>query len=71
MTGTGDNCVRGVAARTRTGPNGCGKSTFLRLVMGREQPIKGTVDLGEHAIQPNYFEQNQVRSPYRVSTGEL
>lgn len=34
--------------------------------MGREQPIKGTVDLGEHAIQPNYFEQNQVRFPYRV-----
>lgn len=68
MSGASDNCVRGVAACT--GPNGCGKSTFLRLVMGREQPIKGTVDLGEHAIQPNYFEQNQVCFLYRVSTNE-
>ena len=43
------------------GPNGCGKSTLLRLVMGREKPIKGAVELGEYAIEPNYFEQNQVR----------
>ena len=49
------------------GPNGCGKSTLLRLVMGREKPIKGAVELGEYAIEPNYFEQNQVRSPCRVA----
>ncbi len=47
-------------ARRRAGPNGCGKSTLLRLVMGRETPIHGSVELGEHAILPNYFEQNQV-----------
>ena len=29
--------------------------------MGREKPIKGAVELGEYAIEPNYFEQNQVR----------
>ncbi len=49
-------------ARRRVGPNGCGKSTLLRLVMGRETPIHGSVELGEHAILPNYFEQNQVGS---------
>lgn len=43
------------------GPNGAGKSTLLRLVMGREQPIEGKVELGQHHIVPNYFEQNQVR----------
>ena len=46
---------------TRAGPNGAGKSTLLRLVMGREKPISGRVELGEHHIVPNYFEQNQVR----------
>ncbi|KAK9842531.1 hypothetical protein WJX81_004688 [Elliptochloris bilobata] len=44
------------------GPNGCGKSTLLRLVMGQEKPIKGAVEVGEHAIQPNYFEQNQAEA---------
>ena len=52
------------------GPNGCGKSTLLRLVMGREDPIKGAVELGEYAIEPNYFEQNQARSP-RARRGSM
>ena len=26
-----------------TGPNGCGKSTLLKIIMGIEQPVKGTV----------------------------
>ena len=43
------------------GPNGCGKSTLLRLIMGRERPIDGSVELGAHAVVPNYFEQNQAR----------
>jgi hypothetical protein len=29
--------------------------------MGREKPIAGRVELGPHHINPNYFEQNQVR----------
>mmetsp|Transcript_5166 Transcript_5166/g.11242 ORF Transcript_5166/g.11242 Transcript_5166/m.11242 type:complete len:696 (+) Transcript_5166:136-2223(+) len=44
------------------GPNGAGKSTLLRLAMGREQPNKGRVFLGEHNIVPNYFEQNQAEA---------
>eukprot|EP01018_Ginkgo_biloba_P037821 Gb_01083 [translate_table: standard] len=41
------------------GPNGCGKSTLLRLIMGYEKPTHGRVSLGEHNVNPNYFEQNQ------------
>lgn len=39
-----------------------GKSTLLRLLMGREKPQAGAIGLGEHNIAPNYFEQNQVRT---------
>merc|ERR1719171_563574 len=41
------------------GPNGVGKSTLLRLLTGREDPLKGTAKLGDHNIVPNYFVQNQ------------
>ncbi|KAG2431609.1 hypothetical protein HYH02_013302 [Chlamydomonas schloesseri] len=44
------------------GPNGAGKSTLLRLIMGREAPQQGAVRLGEHNIEPNYFEQNQAEA---------
>lgn len=41
------------------GPNGCGKTTLLSLIMGYEKPTEGQVQLGEHNVIPNYFEQNQ------------
>ncbi|MBS1953226.1 MAG: ABC-F family ATP-binding cassette domain-containing protein [Cyanobacteria bacterium SZAS-4] len=44
------------------GPNGCGKSTFLRLVAGRETPSDGFVTLGDHNIHMAYFEQNQAEA---------
>lgn len=46
------------------GPNGCGKSTLLKLIMGMETPDGGEVELGEHNVLPNYFEQNQVCYQY-------
>ncbi|XP_059308008.1 ABC transporter F family member 5 [Lycium ferocissimum] len=44
------------------GPNGCGKSTFLKLIMGLLKPTKGEIVLGEHNVLPNYFEQNQAEA---------
>jgi ATP-binding cassette subfamily F protein 3 len=44
------------------GPNGCGKSTLLRLIMGTEQPMEGSVQLGDHNVIPAYFEQNQAEA---------
>eukprot|EP00242_Pyramimonas_sp_CCMP2087_P017790 CAMPEP_0198213512 /NCGR_PEP_ID=MMETSP1445-20131203/28911_1 /TAXON_ID=36898 /ORGANISM="Pyramimonas sp., Strain CCMP2087" /LENGTH=718 /DNA_ID=CAMNT_0043888171 /DNA_START=76 /DNA_END=2232 /DNA_ORIENTATION=+ len=44
------------------GPNGCGKSTFLRLLLNNEKPNSGILELGEHNIVPIYFEQNQAEA---------
>ncbi|KAH7652622.1 Adenosinetriphosphatase protein [Dioscorea alata] len=44
------------------GPNGCGKSALLKLIMGLEKPRGGEVLLGEHNVLPNYFEQNQAEA---------
>lgn len=38
------------------GPNGCGKTTLLRIIMGREQANKGTTRFGAH-VKPGYYEQ--------------
>lgn len=46
---------------TRTPHLHAGKSTLLRLIMGREDPQAGQVNMGEHNIVPNYFEQVRVR----------
>ncbi|MEB3224917.1 MAG: ABC-F family ATP-binding cassette domain-containing protein [Synechococcus sp.] len=44
------------------GPNGCGKSTTLRMIMGMEPYEDGEVRMGKHNIIPGYFEQNQAEA---------
>ena len=44
------------------GANGTGKSTLLRLLAHREEPLDGEVLLGEHNIDLAYFEQNQAEA---------
>ncbi len=40
------------------GPNGCGKTTFLRILMNRLRADAGTVDYGVN-VRTGYFEQTQ------------
>lgn len=39
------------------GPNGCGKSTFLNLIIGDLKPDTGTIEWGE-TVRTGYFRQN-------------
>ncbi len=43
------------------GHNGCGKTTLLRILLGQEQPDKGTIEIGQ-TVKIGYFSQE---------TGEL
>ncbi len=42
------------------GPNGAGKSTLLNLIMGKTEPDKGKIVIGE-TIQFGYFEQQGIK----------
>lgn len=38
------------------GPNGCGKSTLMKLITGKEEPDQGTVEIGD-TVKIGYFAQ--------------
>ena len=38
------------------GPNGCGKSTLMKIITGKEEPDQGTVEIGD-TVKIGYFAQ--------------
>ena len=47
------------------GPNGVGKSTLLRTVVGHLEPVEGELEIGA-SIRPGYFAQHHVRDDFSV-----
>ena len=57
------------------GPNGVGKTTLFKMIVGQEQPTSGTLELGETA-QVSYVDQNRAgiddsKSVWEVVSGGL
>ena len=57
------------------GPNGAGKTTLFRLIMGVEQPDKGTFEVGP-TVKIAYIDQQHKaidpeKTVYQVISGEV
>ncbi len=53
------------------GPNGCGKSTLIKLILGRMPPTAGVIEAGYHVEIGYYDQENQNLSPTSTVLDEL
>jgi len=51
------------------GPNGCGKSTFIRMLLGQQKPDQGIVKLGTN-LEIAYFDQHRAKLDPELSVAE-
>src|SRR5690349_9963686 len=52
------------------GPNGVGKTTLFRMIVGQEQPDSGTLKVGE-TVQPAYSDQNRTLDGDKTAWQEI
>ena len=53
------------------GPNGCGKSTFLKLLLGHLTPLAGRIDFGYNVQLAYYDQENQNLSEDKTVLDEI
>ncbi len=54
-----------------TGPNGCGKSTLIKLFLGQLDPLGGTIEFGYNVTVGYYDQENQKLDPENTVLDEL
>ncbi len=54
-----------------SGPNGCGKSTLIKLLLGQLEPLSGEIEFGYNVTVGYYDQENQNLNPRNTVLDEL